>query len=115
MADEERIVFGRRGLKPPSLSPQPPISGPPSRLRSRAVIVGVAGVLMFGAYAAAEEVHQAFCPPSDPNNPNATASSCHSGPSSHFGGSWGHAGSSAHSASFGGFGGAGHGHGHGGG
>ena len=112
MADEERIVFGQRGLRPSSPPPLPALE-PPRRLSSRTVTVGVAGALMFGAYAMAEQAQP--CPPNDPDDPNAAASSCHSGWSGHSGGSWGHGGSWSHGVSFGGFGGAGHGHGGGGG
>ncbi|MGD0642741.1 MAG: hypothetical protein ABSC22_18535 [Roseiarcus sp.] len=110
MNDDEPGPFGRRGAVPPPPAPQLPRapSGAAGRLRSRAVTVGVAGALMFGAYAIAEEAHRYFCPQGDPNDPNSTASMCRYGGFWH--GGWGGLGG-AHGASFGGFGEAGHGHG----
>lgn len=108
--DGSPVVFGKRGLTAPPVmhapqgfpgAPEPP---PRGQLRTQAVIVGVAGLLTFGAYAAAENGVFSSC---DPNRvgPDGKPVVCRSG---HGGGGGGHgfySGSSARSGfSFGGFG-----------
>jgi hypothetical protein len=111
MMGESARVFGKRHPFPERrpLSPPSPIlhapngfgDDPPPRKRSRTVSVGVAGLLLLGAY---ETYPWRRCAQADPAHPEATpATYCHAySGSGHYG--WGGSAAGEHGLSFGGFG-----------